>query len=423
MTTTEKATREVVALTGNEASAWAMKLANVRVGVFFPIGPADEVMETFRILIDKGIADARILQMENEKASVSAQIGLSRVSVRSAFAGCTEGLLWPAAEIRYASGARLPMLFIIPNRGLEPPTTVYSDHEDFFMQRDTGWLMFHCEDSQDIVDTILQAYRIMEDRKVLLPAFVGYDGWEISHGVSRVTMPTQEEVNAFLPPFPIREEGDYPTTDWYEIFKLRRAGQSSGGHHMELKFLQAMALEEAEKLIPQVGEEYGKLLGSKHTGFFDDEGCEDADVILISMGVYAPFCRFAAEAYRAKGLKVGSLKLRVFRPFPGKALAEAVKNAKLVMVLERNPRASVSTELKAAIYNHLIMEQQAKHIPMVMARIAGIGGRRLTFDGFARIMDSGFEAIKTGKYDASVKWEGVDKVAFEYDPLKHHCGD
>jgi len=415
---------KVTTLTGNEATTEAMKLARVQTGVFFPIGPSDEVMETMRIRIDQGeMPNARIIQMENEKGVVSCQLGLSRVGIRSLFATCTEGLLWPASEIRYASGARLPMMIVITSRGIEPPTTVYPDHEDFIMMRDMGWLMFYCEDSQDIIDTIIQAYKISEDRSVFLPVFVGYDGWEVSHGKSRVILPDQDKVDTFLPPFPARDEGDYVSIDWYERCKLRRLQwtEFDREYHMEMKFTQVEALENAIPLIEEVGREYQGLFGSNHVGSLETDGCEDADIVLVTMGVFAPLVRVTAKAYRERCIKVGTIKLRAFRPFPERALSEAVGNAKAVIVVERNCRAAVYAELKSALYTHFIAEKRGKVPPMVMGRVVGLGGRWVSPTEIGQIIDEGVEAIKAGKVEKSMEWIGLKGISF--DPLRDYVID
>ena len=420
-------------LTGNEAVTWAMKLARVQVGVHFPIGPADEVMETLRIRIDEGdMPDARIIQCENEKAVVSCQIGLARTGIRSLFATCTEGLLWPAAEIRYSVGSRLPIMIAIPSRGIEPPTTVYPDHEDFIMMRDMGWLMFYCEDSQDILDTIIQAYKISENRSIMLPAFVGYDGWEVSHGKSRIILPDQEKVDAFLPPYPIRLEGDYASIDWYERLRTRRLGEArssneprgrrySDEYGMEMKYSQVKALEDAASVIEEVGREYQGLFGSNHVGSLETNSCEDAEIILITMGVLAPLVRVTANAYRENGIKVGSVKLRVFRPFPEKALCEAVKDAKMVIVVERNCRNAIYTELKSALYTYFLAEKKGKAPPIVMGKLVGLSGRWVSPEDIARMIDEGLEAIKTGKIEKSMEWVGLRDISF--DPLRDSVVD
>jgi pyruvate ferredoxin oxidoreductase alpha subunit len=425
----EEAKMTVVAqattLTGNEAVTWAMKLARVNVGVFFPIGPADEVMETLRIRIDEGeMPDARVIQLENEKAVVSCQIGLARMGIRSLFATCTEGLLWPAAEIRYAAGSRLPIMIAIASRAIEPPTSVYADHEDFIMMRDMGWLMFYCEDSQDIIDTVIQAYKISEHKSILLPAFVGYEGWEISHGKSRVTLPEQEKVDAFLTPYPMRLEGDYASIDWYERCKNRGGygwAKLDDEHSMEAKFFQAKALEDATRLIEEVGREYRELFGSRHVGFLEAEGCEDAEVIVVTMGALAPLVRWTANAYKEKGIKIGSIKLRVFRPFPERALCEAVKKAKVVIVLERNLRNVVYTELKSALYTYFIAEKKGIAPPVVMGRIVGLGGRWVSPADITHIIDEGLKALETGKTDKSLEWVSLEDMTF--DPLRDFVFD
>ena len=410
--------KRIMSLTGNEAAAWAVRLARARLAYSFPMGPNAEVTETLQGFIDrKEVEGLQILYGDNEKAATSMQIGTGRLGVRSMLCINSEGLLWATAEIHYAASSRLPLLLICPSRALEPPTTVYCDHDDFMSQRDMGWLMFYCEDSQDILDTILQLYKIIEDPSVMLPAIIGYDGWETSHASVKVQVPPQEEVDRFLPPPKfIGPERDYIDVDWKEKCSHRRRQHGFGStSFMELRYLQKKAEGDSIQKIIDVGKEYQETFGSPHTGVLETDQCEDADIILITMGIVYPSVKFVVKALRQKGVKIGGVKLRAFRPFPGQALCEAIKNAKVVMTLERNSLSALFTELKAALYSFL-GDGSNRPSPAVIGRVVGIGGRLISLENIGHIAAEGLRALQNERIEKVLDWYPLSRI--DYDPTR-----
>ena len=402
-------------LTGNEAAAWAVRAARARAAFSFPMGPNAEVTETLQGFIDRGeVQDLRIIYGDNEKASASMQIGLTRFGLRSMLCINSEGLLWATAEIHYASGSRFPLLLVCPSRALEPPTTIYCDHDDFISQRDMGWLMFYCEDAQDIFDTILQAYKIIEDESVMLPAIVGYDGWETSHASTLVNLPDQEVIDRFLPsPRFIKPEKDYLQVNWKERFRQRRRQKGvSGRDFMEVKYLQKKAEEEAIQVIEKVGREFTQTFGSTHVGPLESHACQDAEIILITMGNLYPSVRFVVDALREQGVKVGSIKLRVFRPFPTHALREAVKNAKLVIAIDRNTLAALYHELRDGFYP-TESNGAVPATPMVMGKVVGIGGAAVPPEYFSDIVEEGLRVLEQGRVEKGLEWYKIKGIPFD----------
>ncbi|MBI4768253.1 MAG: hypothetical protein HY787_27260 [Deltaproteobacteria bacterium] len=406
-----------MSLTGNEAAAWAAKCAGVKVCASFPMGPNQEVMETFQQFIDQGEAPgSRVIVPDNEKAASSMQIGLSRTGVRSIFCVTSEGILWAMSEIHYAASSRLPMMIVCPSRALEPPTTVYCDHDDFLSLRDMGWLMFYCENSQDIFDTILQAYKVSENERVMLPVIVGYDGWETSHAASRVDMPEQVEIDRFLPPpgF-IKPERDYLSVDWKDRCSYRRYQEGFGGmEFMEIRYLQKKAEEEAEELIESTGLDYRDLSDSRHVGMIESYDCRDAEVIIITMGIVYPAVKLIVKSLRQKGVKIGCLKVRTFRPFPSRRIAEEVKGAKLVITLDRNSIAALFHEVGSALYRY---SDSAVARPMHLGKVIGVGGMPITFDLIGGIVEQGFETLKQGRVEKDLEWLPIKGTS--YDPTLH----
>ncbi len=409
--------KRIMSLTGNEAAAWAVRLARARVAFSFPMGPNAEVTETLQGFIDRGeVKDLRIIYGDNEKASTSMQIGVGRLGVRSMLCINSEGMLWATAEIHYAASSRLPLLLVCPSRALEPPTTVYCDHDDFISQRDMGWLMFYCEDSQDVLDTILQVYKVIEDGRVMLPAIVGYDGWETSHASVKVSLPGQEEVDSFLPvPDFIKAEKDYLGVNWKEQCAHRRRQHGYGSSDfMELRYLQKKAEEESVGVIEAVGREYGERFGGLHVGLLESQGCGDAEMILVTMGIVYPSLKFVVNALRAKGVKVGCIKLRVFRPFPGEALREAVKGARLVVAVERNSVGALTSELRAALYSS--GDGLKGSGPMVMGRIIGVGGTAIPLQNLGHIVEEGLQVLELGRVEKGMEWYPIKGI--DFDPTR-----
>ena len=407
--------KTTMSLTGNEAAAWAVRLARAKLAYSFPMGPNAEVTETLQGFVDRGeVKDLRVQYGDSEKSATSMQIGTARLGVRSALCINSEGLLWATAEVHYAASSRLPMLLICPSRALEPPTTVYCDHDDFITQRDMGWLMFYCEDAQDVLDTILQAYRVAEDRSVMLPVIVGYDGWETSHASVKVDVPAAEEVDAFLPPPSfIKPEKDYLGKDWKEFCSHRRQQYGYGSpFFMELRYLQKRAEWDSVKVIEEVGKEYGERFGSSHVGLLESHRCEDAEVILVTMGIVYPSVKFAVNALRAKGVKVGCVKVRVFRPFPGRALWEAVKGAKVVAAVDRNALAALYEEMQGAFYRCL----DGGRGPLVMGRVMGIGGNAIPLLDIGHVMEECLEALKGGRMEKALDWYPIRGI--DFDPAR-----
>jgi len=410
-----------MSLTGNEAAAWAARCARVRVGTSFPMGPNQEVMETLQKFIDNGeTPDLKIIIPDNEKSAMSMQIGLSRMGVRSMSCLNSEGILWASSEIHYAASSRLPMLMTCPSRALEPPTTVYCDHDDFITQRDMGWLMFYCENAQDVFDTVLQAYKISEHEKVMLPVIVGYDGWETSHAAVRVDVPDQAGLDRFLPaPTFVKPEKDYLAVDWKERCSQRRYQQGFGGmQFMEIRYLQKKAEEDSAEIIESVGREYHEMFGSRHVGLIEAHQCDDAEIIIVCMGIVYPSVKFVVNALRLKGMKIGCIKLRVFRPFPAKQIVEAVKKVRLVITLDRNSIAAMFNELGTALYLNSEVRTSG---PLLMGKVIGVGGMPITLELISQIVEEGFETIERGEAAKELEWLPIRGI--DYDPTRHVLGE
>ena len=394
---------ERTALTGNKAAAQALSLARIQVLCFFPIGPSDEVGEEASRMISKGELDARVIELQNERSVMNAQCVATQSGVRCSFATNSEGLLYAAQQLIFGSYARIPIVITVAHRALEPPAVVRTDDQDTIMYRDIHWIHYHCENAQDVFDTILQAYKVSEHPDVLLPAFVTYDGWEVSHNSYPVMLPTREMVDRFLPPFQLPPEIDFlKNVDFSEYYSGAR--MSGYGYvdvdreYMERRYQLDYALNHtAKSMIQDVHKEYQEIFGRGYGGLLETYKVEDAEVVLVGMGSLVSTARVAIDMMREQGKKVGLVKIRTYRPFPGRELADALRGSKVAVVMDRNTVAAVYHDLTSALFG------EAAH-PTVIGRTVGLGGRDVTYYDIQYMVEEGFQALDPGNLVPEQSW-------------------
>lgn len=389
----------VKSLTGNYAVAHAAKLCGVQMVGFFPIGPSDEVAEEVARIVRKGEMRATIMDLANERSVMSSLIMASEGGVRTLFGTNSEGLFFSAEQIKHAAPSRLPLVLAVANRALEPPLVVTPDYQDTISFRDCHWLQLYCENPQDVLDTTIQAYRIAEDPEVMLPAFVCYEGWEISHSTYTCSLPDAAEVAAFLPPYRRKPEEDFLLFDYRAMYTGRTATlgeESSRDDYMEKRLRLMTALDGAGAVIDRAAGEYARMTGRNYHGVLEAVDCEGADVVLVTMGAITTAVRLVVKALREDGRSVGMVKLRAFRPFPRAALRRHLAGAKAVVVIERDISGAVVQELRDALYG-------LPRAPRVLGRIVGIGGRNVTLDDVIHLADEGFAAA-AGEAVDDARW-------------------
>ena len=418
---TSPSTAKRTALTGNKAAAQALKFAGIQVLCFFPIGPSDEVGEECSRLIARGELDARVIELQNERSVMNAQCVATQSGVRCSFATNSEGLLYAAQQLIFASYARIPIVITVAHRALEPPAVVRTDDQDTIMYRDIHWLHHHCENAQDVFDTILQAYKVSEDRDVLIPSFVTYDGWEVSHNSYPVVLPTREQVDRFLPPFRLPPELDFlKNMDFSEYYSSAR--MSGYGYvdvdreYMERRFQldQALNLTAKEK-INAAHREYQEIFGRGYGGLLETYRTEDAEVVIVAMGSLVATSRVAVDQLRDGGRKVGLIKVRTYRPFPGEELVRELANARVAVVLDRNTVAAVYHDLRSALFGK-------PNQPHVTGRTVGLGGRDVTYHDVAYMAEEAFHGLANGRVDQDQTWhfdviEDEEMLARKLDEL------
>jgi pyruvate/2-oxoacid:ferredoxin oxidoreductase alpha subunit len=334
-------------LTGNHAVAWAARLARPKVVPVYPITPQTPILEKLTEFQAAGEFDAEIVTPESEHSVMSACIPASLAGVRVFTATASQGLLLMHELLHYASGARAPIVMVNVNRTLASPWAFWPDETDSLAQRDTGWIQYYTESAQESLDTVIQAFRVGE--RVLLPVLVNHDAFYVSHALEPVVVPSQDEVDAYLPPYaPLHRLDTEKVESWGNVVT----------QDMFYRHRQAIgdAFAEAAVVAQDADREWKELTGRGY-GLIEHYRCDGATIVIVTMGSMCGTARDAVDAMRDEGLKVGLLKVRLFRPLPVEALRTALAGVPDVLV----------QELRAALYG-------VRDAPRLHGYLAGVGG-------------------------------------------------
>ena len=385
-------------ITGNYAAAYAVKLADVKVVAAYPITPQTSVIEKISEFIATGEMNAEYIKVESEHSAMSCCIGASTAGVRTFTATSSQGLLYMHEMLHWASGSRLPIVMVQVNRALAPPWTIWTDQNDSISQRDTGWIQFYCENNQDILDTVLQAYKVAEDQRVLLPAMVCYDGFELSHTSMPVEIPEKKDVDAFLPPYNPASaliDLEHPTTIGSLV---------SPDLYMEFRNLIQEAMENAKKVAEEVAEDFSWRFNRDYEGQLECYKCKGAEVVIVSMGALSSEAKEAVDRLRKEKLAVGAVKVKLFRPFPREKILGFGKRLKAFVVVDRNISFGMEgvlfTEIKSSLYT---LDER----PKVLGFIAGLGGRDVRIRDFIKMVRKAYDAITNNKNYPDEEWVGL----------------
>ncbi|RLE55253.1 MAG: pyruvate ferredoxin oxidoreductase [Thermoprotei archaeon] len=384
-------------LTGNEAVAYAVKQADVDVIAAYPITPQTVIVERLSEYVANGELDAAFVPVESEHSALSTVVGAAATGARVFTATCSQGLalMW---EILYiASALRLPIVMSIAARALSAPINIHCDYSDVMGTRDAGWITLFAENVQEAYDNIVQAFRIAEDPEVLLPVMCVHDGFILSHCLEVVEVLEDEQVRNFLP------RRDRPNVlDPSKPITLGPVGLPDS--YMEFKRQQDEAMKVAYRKVKEVGKLFGELSG-RYYDVVHAFGVEDADVVAVCMGSAAGTTRYVARKLREKGLKVGVLKIRMFRPFPKNEVRELLKGAKLVIAMDRATSLGgaghpLQMELATTFYTW-------RQKPLIMSVVYGLGGRDLTPMDIERMFNIALEYAKKGEVPEEALWLGL----------------
>ncbi|HDH09891.1 MAG TPA: pyruvate ferredoxin oxidoreductase [Chloroflexi bacterium] len=380
-------------ITGNYAASYGAKLARAQVIAAYPITPQTSVIEKLAALCADGELDARFIKVESEHSAMAACIGASATGARAFTATSGQGLLLMHEVVHWAAGARLPIVMAVINRAVAPGWNIWTDQNDTLSQRDTGWMQFYCEGNQEVLDTIIQAYKVAE--QVLLPAMVILDAFVLSHTSEIVDIPDQALVDEYLPPYepPYRLNVNDP-----HAF----GGLAAPGEYMEFRYKMQRAMEEAKKVAREADEEFGRLFGRRY-GLVEGYRLDDAEVVLVTSGTVASTSRDVIDDFRERGIKVGMLKIRLFRPFPAEEVRESLRKARKVAVIDRNISFGhggiFAQEIKSVLYN------AGLRTPL-FGFIAGLGGRDVTPQLIGQVLDY---TLEHDEPPADIIWMGVKR--------------
>ncbi|MGI6558962.1 MAG: pyruvate ferredoxin oxidoreductase [Limnochordia bacterium] len=387
-----------VALTGNEAVANAMRQVHPDVVAAYPITPQTEIVQIFSTFVADGLVQTEFVPVESEHSAMSATVGASAAGARAMTATSANGLALMWEVLYIAAGLRLPIVMPVVNRALSAPINIHCDHSDTMGARDSGWIQLYSENAQEAYDNVIQAVRIAEHPEVNLPVMVMMDGFIISHGMENVYPLADEEVRKFVgerKPHYTLLDADNPITvgpldlqDFY--FEHRRQ--------------QAEAMFNADKVVKEVADEFAKLSGRQYD-FFEAYQLDDAEMAIVVIGSTAGTAKYVVNELRAKGVKAGLLKIRMFRPFPAARLREALTNVPAVAVMDRADSLAACGgplfgDLRAALYS-------AGKRPLMNNYIYGLGGRDVTLDHIRTVYQDLEEMLRTGEVKREINYLGV----------------
>ncbi len=352
---------------GNHAASWGAKLSRVRMIAAYPITPQTHIVEELSEMCSDGRLDAKFLKVESEHSAMASVIASETTGVRSFTASSSNGLALMHEMLHWAAGARLPIVMVNVNRALAPGWNIWADQGDSLAQRDTGWIQIYVEDNQEVLDSVIQGYRIAE--QVNLPVMVCYDAFFLSHTYEPVDIPDQESVDSWLPSF---EPDNFLDPENPKAYY----GLVMPDNYMEMRYRLQQAHEAAKRVVSEVGNSFGNHFGRPYD-LVETIHCDDAETVLITSSSATSPARLVVDKLRDAGRKIGLLKMRVFRPFPTEIVQEILGNKKTAIVIDRNcswgKGGIFADEIKGAINN-------LSNRPMVYSFIAGLGGRGITPD-------------------------------------------
>ena len=395
-------TSSVAVITGNKAAAEAARLARVEVIAAYPITPQSGVVEALAGYVESGKLDAEFVTVESEHSAMGVCIGAAVAGSRVFTASSANGLAYMCEQLSWVAGSRLPMVMGCANRAMSAPWNVLNDQQDSMSQRDHGWIQLYCRDNQEILDTFLQAFRIAE--LVRQPVMVCYDGFILSHTVMPVDIPSQEQVDVFLPPLvphtildPAEPRNINPVT----LANPRLNGDGVLCHgYMEFRRLMQQSLDEALNTIVVVDEEFEACFGRSCGGLTWSYEIEDAEVVLVAAGSLANEATATADMLREQGIAAGILGIRSYRPFPDEQVARELGRAKLVIVFDKSLSygygGPICLDVQSALFRH-------KRYPEVHGYVAGLGGRDVNAH---QLMDAALESLEWMKNNTAPKPTG-----------------
>jgi pyruvate ferredoxin oxidoreductase alpha subunit len=382
-------TIKYIALTGGAAAAEALKQINPDVMAVYPITPQTPIIETFAKFQADGKVDTEIIQAESEHSAISACVGAAASGARTVTATSSQGLALMNEILYIASGMRLPILMLVSARALSAPINIHGDHSDVMSARDAGWIEIFSENPQEVYDNTIIGLKLAE--KVRIPVMVIMDGFNTSHSVENLRILDKEEIKKFVGEYqPLNSLLDLKNPKTFGAFALQNS-------YFEFKIDQEKAMQSTLAEYQKIAKEFEKLSGRKKD-YFEKYQTEDAEEVIILMGSAAGTAKEVVDKLRKKGQKAGLLKINLFRPFPHQEIAQVLKNAKSIAVLDRSQSIGTFPPLYSEIINSLF------HVSCSMLHVSsyvyGLGGR----DIFQADIEKVFAELKKEEFENRIKY-------------------
>jgi pyruvate ferredoxin oxidoreductase alpha subunit len=361
---------------GNVAAATGVKLARAQVIAAYPITPQTPLTEKLSEFVESGQLNAQYIPVESEHSAMAVCIAASTAGARAFTATSANGLLYMNEQLHWAVGARLPIVMCVANRGIGAPWTVWNDQQDSMAQRDVGWIQLYACDHQQIIDTVIKAFRLAET--VSIPVMVCYDGYLLSHTYMPFDRPGQEEVDSFLPAFAPKHfldpenPGNFNTVTLPDIRPGVDGAMEPG--YIEIRHNLHQDLRAAIASYEEIDREFEKRFGRGGTPFVEEYRCEDARFVAVAIGSLSYQLRDVVDIMRQDGIAIGVMGVQMYRPFPDQAIAQALAGKECVIVMEKalsyGNQGPLYGDIKAALYRH-------GDRPVVHNYILGLGGREI----------------------------------------------
>lgn len=392
-------------LDGNSAAVEAIKMAKVKVISAYPITPQSSIAEKLSDLVNDGSLDARYMRVESEHSAMSVAIGAQLTGVRVATATSSVGLALMHEVVNVASGCRVPIVMPVVNRSLASPWNLWCDHQDTMAERDSGWIQLYCENVQEVFDITVMAYRIAEDFRVQTPVMVCLDGFFLSHSMQKVSVPEQEEVYKFIGDY-VPKNAILNPADPIIINNL-----TSSDEFTEMRFQQMQGFENAREVIDNVFDEFSGKFGRKHLSV---EGymLDDAEAVVVTLGSMSGTAKHVVNLMRDRGIKVGSVKIVSFRPFPSDKLELLLRGIPNVAVIDR----SAGLGAQAAPLCIEVLASVKESGKKIKGFIAGLGGRDVSINTIENVFKN--ILYDDGSQNEKPVWIDVKNNAAELRQVK-----
>ena len=357
--------------------AYGVCLAKPHVISAYPITPQTTVVEKLSEMVECGMLKSEFVHVESEHSALTCAIGASSVGARAFTATSSQGLLYMAEGLTYASGGRFPIVMMNANRSTALPWNIYGDQRDSLSLLDHGWIQAYAEDAQEALDLALMGFYIAEHKDVLTPYMANLDGFTLTHTYETVEVPEAEDADRFLPPF--------VTDNKMDVDNPKNLGFTAGPDtNTEFKYLEHQGILNVRAVVKECEDKFYEIFKRRYTGLTENYRTEDADYVIVTLGTIAGLCRDVVDELREKGVKAGLIRIRYVRPFPDAELTDALKNVKALAVLEKDisfgNEGTVYTNVNSALLKAELGVKTSNYI-------AGLGGRNIEKEQIEAIFD------------------------------------